>query len=251
VVWCGRCYQHHELDRFFQHSPTDEEGFDWRPVDDKLWYCQGRDGDHLLLPFQCDLCWFHNLQGWDPLADDLKDSLLLCCICRANLDAIWGREPHTVASTLRAVKQLVRLWDQVGLSPELPALGPFPVKDSVGFRVAVGMLLKSLEPGRYNQDYQQYETIRKLRGGYSNLYMASLVGTSSLQTMGGDRIKHSDDRSHPIGLVQKVFPWVCEKDGTGRAPGLGHPPSSHACFDEPAGHRMDPSGGCGEPRVSG
>jgi hypothetical protein len=95
-----------------------------------------------------------------------------------------------VASTLRAVKQLVRLWDQVGLPPELLALGPFPVEDSVGFRVAVGMLLKSLEPGRYNQDYQQYDTIRKLQARYSNLYMASLVGTSSLQTMGGDRVKH-------------------------------------------------------------
>ena len=95
-----------------------------------------------------------------------------------------------MASTLRAAKQLVKLWEQVGLAPDLPALGPYPVEDSVGFRVAVSMLLKSLEPGRYNQDYQQYETIRKLRAGYSNLCMASVVGTSSLHTMGGDHVKH-------------------------------------------------------------
>ena len=190
AVWCGRCYQRSEYDRFYHHVPTDEEGFDWRPLDDQLRYCQGRDGDHLLTPFQCDLCWFRNLQGRDPLADDPKDTLLSCCIRRANLDALWGREPHTVASTLRAAKQLVKLWEQVGLTPDFPALGPYPVGDSVGFRVAVGMLLKSLEPGRYNQDYQQYETIRKLRAGYSNLYMASVLGTSSLRTMGGDRVKH-------------------------------------------------------------
>jgi hypothetical protein len=65
-----------------------------------------------------------------------------------------------VDSTLRAAKQLVRLWKQV--EPDFPSLGPHPVGDSVGFRVAIGMLLKSLEPGRYHKDHQQFETIRKL-----------------------------------------------------------------------------------------
>ena len=62
--------------------------------------------------------------------------------------------------------------------------------DTVGFRVAIGMLLKSLEPGRYSKDYQQFETIQKLRAGFSNMYMASVEGASSLRTVGGDRVKH-------------------------------------------------------------
>jgi len=39
--------------------------------------------------------------------------------------------------------------------------------------VAIAMLLKSLEPGRYNLQYQQFETVRKLRAAYANTYMAS------------------------------------------------------------------------------
>jgi len=64
------------------------------------------------------------------------------------------------------------------------------VGDTVGFRVAIGMLLKSQEPGRYHKTHQQFETIRKLHAGFSNIYMASVEGTSSLRTVGGDRVKH-------------------------------------------------------------
>jgi hypothetical protein len=178
------------MTKFYHHTPTDEEGFDWPPPRDLLRHRQGCNGDHLICPFQCDLCWFHNLQRCDPLPRNDWDTLLLCCIRQANLDALWGRESHTVDSTLRAAKQLALLWTQVGLDPEFPALGPHPVGDTVGFRVAIGMLLKSLEPGRYSQVHQQFETTRKLRAGYSNMYMGSLEGTSSLCTVGGDRVKH-------------------------------------------------------------
>jgi hypothetical protein len=50
----------------------------------------------------------------------------------------------------------------------------------LGLGVAVAMLLKSLEPGRYNSKYQQFETVRKLRAGFSNLYMVSSEGASCL-----------------------------------------------------------------------
>lgn len=190
AVWCGSCYVPDPHDRAYHHTPTDEDGFDWRPPSDMLRHRQGRDGAHLLCPFQCDACWFRNLQHRDPIANNDRDALLLCYIRRANLDALWGREPHTVDSTLRTARHLIRLWKQVGLEPDFPALGPYPVGDSVGFRVAIGMLLKSLEPGRYHKDHQQFETIRKLRAGYSNIYMASLEGATSLRTVGGDRAKH-------------------------------------------------------------
>jgi hypothetical protein len=190
AVWCGLCYTADPNDKFYQHTPTDEEGFDWRPPSDLQRHRRGRDGDNLICPFQCDLCWFRNLQKRDPMPANDRDTLLLCCIRRANLDALWGRESHTVDATLRAAKQLVRVWKQVGLEPDFPALGPYPVGDSVGFRVAVGMLLKSLEPGRHCRDHQQFETIRKLRAGFANMYMASVEGASSLRTVGGDRVKH-------------------------------------------------------------
>jgi hypothetical protein len=153
-------------------------------------HLHAREGGHLLTPFQCNLCMFRNLQGRDPLKAYAKDDLLLCCIRRANLDAVWGRETHTVQTTLRSLSQLTRQLLIVGLHPNLPPLGPYPVEDLFGVRVAVGMLLKSLNPGRHSESYQQFKTIPKLRAGYSNVYMASVIGTQCLRTIGGERAKH-------------------------------------------------------------
>jgi len=150
-----------------------------------------RPGDHLLVPFQCDLCSFHNLCNRNPEADSPQDSFLLCCVRRANLDAVWGRESNTVNATLRGVWQLVNLWRVAHIPVKLPARGPFPVGESFGLGVAVGMLIKSLEPGRYSKTYQQFETIQKLRAAYSNLHMSSLEGVTSLQTVGGKTAKMS------------------------------------------------------------
>lgn len=92
-VLCGVCYISHALDRFPRHEPTDKEGFSWKPEEEKLRYTRGRDGDFLLTPFQCDLCVFHNVQLRDPVGGSLQDVMLLCCIRRINLDAVWGESP--------------------------------------------------------------------------------------------------------------------------------------------------------------
>jgi hypothetical protein len=76
-----------------------------------------------------------------------------------NLDALWGRESATVNSTLRAAKHTIKTLQQVHVLPPFPPLGPFPVDDCFGYAVAITMILKSHEVGRY-ADYQQYETIR-------------------------------------------------------------------------------------------
>lgn len=143
-----------------------------------------------MTPFQCDLCLFRNLQLRNPLPSHPKDDLLLCCIRRVNLDALWGREPHTVDATLRGCQQMVAQLKQVGVEPDFPPLGPHPVWDSFGVRVAIAMVLKSLQPGRYHADYQQFETIRKLCAAHSNVYLASLEGSSSMRAVGGDKPKH-------------------------------------------------------------
>jgi hypothetical protein len=189
--------------------PTDEEGFDWRPQDELARHRVARDGDNLLTPFQCDLCSFRNLQQRNPITHDPRDDLLLCCIRRANLDAVWGREPQTVQATLRAAKQMISQWQHVGLEPYFPALGPFQVEDLLGLRVAIAMLLKSLEPGRYNERYQQFETIRKLRAGYANIYMASREGVASLRSVGGDRVKHQLTHSPTQSLWFERFAQGC------------------------------------------
>ncbi len=151
------------MDHFYQYVATDEDVFDWHPNTDLLRHKEARAGDHLLTSLQCDDCSFRNLQHQDPEPTLPKDTLLLCCIWRANLDALWGRESSTVYVNLRGIKHLICLWDKVDVSPTLPCLDPFPVQDSLGMGLAIIMLLKSLEPGKCNAAYQQFETVRKLR----------------------------------------------------------------------------------------
>jgi len=197
----------HPLDRFPRHVPVDEAGFDWRPPADLARYTHARNGDFLVTPFQCDLCIFRNLQRRNPIGTP-QDDLLLCCIRRINLDAVWGRESATVASTLRGARQMVTMWRQVGVAPAFPAIGPYPVSDSFGYRVAIAMVLKSLEPGRYAQ-FQQFESIRKLRASFSNIYMASVQGTGSLRSFGGDRAKHFLTDSPTQSLFFERFSIGC------------------------------------------
>jgi hypothetical protein len=107
------------------------------------------------------------------------------------LDSVWGRESHTVKATLRNAQQLVSMWRLARIPIELPHWCPFPVGDVLGLRVAIGMLIKSLEPGRYSKTYQQFETIRKLRAAYANMHMSSVEGVDSLRTVGGETAKMS------------------------------------------------------------
>jgi hypothetical protein len=61
----------------------------------------GRAGDHLMTPFQCELCHFRNLIARDPLEGDDADVEILEFMRRANLDAFWDRATTTVGSNVR------------------------------------------------------------------------------------------------------------------------------------------------------
>jgi hypothetical protein len=104
---------------------------------------------------------------------------------------------------------MVQQWQKVGLTLQFPSLSPFPVCNSLGMGVAVAMLLKSLEPGRYSARYQQFATVRKLRAGFSNIYMASEEGASCLRTVGGDKAKHQLTYSPTQSLWFERFSQGC------------------------------------------
>lgn len=141
-----------------------------------------------MTPFQCDWCLFRLLTG-RPATQDRKDEFLLCLIRRCNLDAFWGRETNTVDANRRHLNQLIQLWSvQIGVEPNLPVIGPFPTRDVFGVSVAIAMLVKSLQPGKY-QAHSQFETMRKLRAAYYNLYHATAEGSDSMTTLGRDSAK--------------------------------------------------------------
>ena len=97
---------------------------------------------------------------------------LIVAIRCANLDAFWAREPGTVAATKREGVKIGRLGALVGLVNLFPAMGPFPLEDTQGMGIAVCMLERSLDKGRYRTTLQ-FETVRKLRSAFSNIWHAS------------------------------------------------------------------------------
>jgi hypothetical protein len=152
-VWHGKCYTPHPTDHFYHHVETDDDGFDWRPDSDLTRHQEARDGDNLTTPFQCDLCSFRNLQQRDPNPTLAQDTLLLCCIRRANLDAVWGRESQTVSATLRSAKQLIRLWEKAGLAPQFPPPPPGAFSGAGFVRVRSGSSHAIEKPGTRTVQY--------------------------------------------------------------------------------------------------
>lgn len=59
----------------------------------------GLDGDHLMVPFECDLCVFRKLNGRNPILASDQDNLLSTCIRRAPLDSRCWRRLACLAPT--------------------------------------------------------------------------------------------------------------------------------------------------------
>ena len=150
-----------------------DEGVVWKRGRDEGRFMEGREGDHLLFPFQCDKCWFRNLKLRSPDRDRLDDNRLLGYIRRVNLDGMWARSPATVGSNLTNIKKSIRMMEDIGIPPLLPIIGPWPVADGVGFSLALAEVRASQERGRNNLLYQQYDTVRKMRSAASNVYEVS------------------------------------------------------------------------------
>lgn len=142
--------------------------------DDPTRYQEARDGDHLMCPFQCDLCHFVNIHKCLPVPSRSQDELCMIVIRRANLDALWARERATVESNRREANIFVQEGSTMGFVNPYPPRGPWPMEDEWGMKTAMVMLQRSLAPGR-NASLVQYETIRKTRSHMSN-YIHTVPG---------------------------------------------------------------------------
>jgi len=97
-------------------------------------------------------------------------------IRRANLDALWSREPTTVSGNLLVARQGVNMATALGFQDQLfRPMGPFPLEDSFGMAAAIVMLQQSLKPGKYAKTVQ-FGTARKFRSCFSNIYQATVDG---------------------------------------------------------------------------
>jgi hypothetical protein len=97
-VWCGKCYWTPAGLVFPIRTPKDEAGFEHVVDGDQDRFKCASNGTNGVCPFQCDLCHFRNIQGRNPRPlTNRQDGLAMDCIWRTNLDAIWAREPSTIA----------------------------------------------------------------------------------------------------------------------------------------------------------
>ena len=172
-VWCGSCYTAPLGSPYPIRKAQDEDGFEVIADGDELRFKCARNGDFLMTPFQCDLCHFRNIQMRDPRPRKIEDIRLMKDIRHANLNAFWARESSTVAANLSQALKLENIGrDFFGMKAVTPAMGPFPLEDTFGMRIAVCLLKRSLDPGR-NEKHIQFSTARKLRSAFSNAYHAS------------------------------------------------------------------------------
>ena len=156
--------------------PLDEDGESgWACDRDEGRFLRGRAGDHFVIVFQCDLCHFRNIQRREPRAGSGADSVLMRNIRRANLDAMWSREPTTITQNRYQLDQFLKKGVVLGLKGDqiFAPFGPMPLEDRDGLAAACCLLERSLDSGK-NEATIQYDTVRKMRGSLHNQWRSSV-----------------------------------------------------------------------------
>ena len=97
----------------------------------------------------------------DGYSQKREDIMLIRTIKRANIDA-------SVEEILRENRKIVTVSKKLGLNNVLPVMGYFPMIYTQGMRIAVCILLRSLNKDRY-QNILQYESVKKVRSVFSNV----------------------------------------------------------------------------------
>jgi hypothetical protein len=171
---------------------------------------EARPGDHLLCPFQCDLCHFRNVHGCDPKEGSEGHARFQADVRRAILDSFWARTTSTVASNLHEMRQYLRMAGLYELDVSLPLRvprGPVPLDDSWGVLAACAMLRRSLDQGR-NSRTIQFSTVRRLRTAVSN-YTAMAQGRWGPTTIAGDKYKQRFTEAPTTSLFFEHFVQGC------------------------------------------
>jgi hypothetical protein len=149
-MWFGECYTSKPRIDFHVRTLGDKPGQNEKDPKDaarieKAWgrknprkgdYFNDRNGDHLMVPFECDLCIFRKLGKMDPLSRDPQDNILLACVRRMNLDAFWSRARDNVHGNRDKLADKLALSRLVGLQGPCIHDGPYPGYDHCGYEAS-------------------------------------------------------------------------------------------------------------------
>ena len=114
----------------------------------------------MCIPFQCEVYWIRNLENRDLIPG--RDDVYSACIQHANLDAMLGKSPLTIASHVRESRVVVMNSNLINKMPSFYPRGPFPIRDSTGMGLAVDMELKSLVAKGRIREHVQFLALRRL-----------------------------------------------------------------------------------------
>ena len=117
------------------------------------------------------------------------DTLLLITIRRINLLGMWGSEPSTTNAHRLHIMRGVKTCQLVGLPPNYPPLGPYPIGGSFGYGLAVELMLCSLNSGRQSTGKIAFDTVQKQRAAFSGIWRASSSGQSREMIISGAATK--------------------------------------------------------------
>jgi hypothetical protein len=163
-------------------------------------------------PFQCDCCWFANISHRDANDWFAEDARKLAYIRRVNLDVMWAREPATVLSTYNTLKKAKKASEELGFEHVKIQVGPWPVKDTCGFQIAIEMLRQSQGKGRNDASYVQFDSIRKTRSAYANAYSGGPVRCMDNRRLRSDKGQMMAFVSGPTdSQLFTMFMSGCEK----------------------------------------
>ena len=114
------------------HKEESEFNLSWMKKGEESRYLVSIDGALWVAPFQCDLCWFRNLEGRSPDMLLYSDLRLLGYIYQVHLDVLWSHAPGTIVSVKNGISNLLRFWKELHLKIDLPPVGLWKVEDAVG-----------------------------------------------------------------------------------------------------------------------
>jgi hypothetical protein len=155
---------------------VDEDGDKLEDEGDAERFRVARASDHLMVPFQCELCHFRNVMGRNLEIRSSEDDEVLALTRRANLDAFWSWEASTVSSSLREAMRVERTAFRFRMPSITPPMGPFPLEDvHAGMKSAITVLDRSLDKGAY-KDTVKWDTFRRSMSAITNVSQAAVGG---------------------------------------------------------------------------
>ena len=124
-------------------------------------FLQVRKGDMFCVKFQYNHCCFVNLKKRETVQFIISDTVLLGYITRrVNLDMFWSKYNSMVYSNSFNMIEEKKESEELKLVSIATACSLWPINDLQGFQVTLEMIKQSQFPGKNNENYQQFDSIR-------------------------------------------------------------------------------------------